>query len=131
VPSRSHVATYAASNLATTNPADRDIIVNQMAAWLIDTKQQRQSKYLLDDIAWHLQQNGYVVASVKTARTLDETTRQKVIDYVKSQYDNDVAVELIENIDSSIIGGVIVTTPNGVFDVSVLQKLKKFSKGVI
>jgi F0F1-type ATP synthase delta subunit len=131
VPSRSHVAAYTASQLLTADQSTRSEIVQNLAAWLIDSGQTRQVQYLLGDIAWHLQQNNYIVASVKSARPLDTDTRQQIINYIDNQYSNDLNIELVEYIDPSLIGGIVITTPNGVFDISVLQKLKKFSKGVI
>ncbi|MCU0667493.1 MAG: F0F1 ATP synthase subunit delta [Patescibacteria group bacterium] len=128
--SRSLVARFVASNIVTKKDLDRSNLVEQMAAWLVDTKQARRSQYLLGDVSWHLQQKGYIVATVKTARTLDEPTRIRVIDFIKLQYEQNVTVELIEQIDESLIGGLVITTASGVYDVSVLQKLKNFSKGV-
>ena len=131
MPSRSSVASYIAAGLTDCSPAERKSIVDKLAAWLIDNKQTRQSQYILGDIAWHLQHKGYLVVSVTSAHALDQETKDKIVNYVKIQQDNkNLSVELIEQVDPSIIGGIIINTPNGVFDISVLQKLKRFSEGV-
>ena len=65
-------------------------------------------------------------AIVKTAVKLDETTKNKIIqtlkNYTKSQ------IELIEEIDTNLLGGFVLNFDNKQYDSSVLSKLQKMSK---
>ena len=67
--------------------------------------------------------------SVTTALPLDDSMREELMNYVKSQ--NNSNIELIEKVDESLIGGAIITIGDKQLDTSISSKLhalrQKFS----
>jgi F-type H+-transporting ATPase subunit delta len=67
-----------------------------------------------------------LTAIVTSANGLDAATKQKALDLVKSQLNGEV--ELIEKIDSNIIGGFILKIGDKQIDRSVSRQLVNFKK---
>lgn len=66
-----------------------------------------------------------VTAKVVTAVPLDDTLRNKISELVKN---NASSVELEEKVDSSIIGGLIVTVGDKQIDASIAGKINELRK---
>jgi F-type H+-transporting ATPase subunit delta len=68
-------------------------------------------------------------AVVTSARGLDEKTREKVLDLVKSQMKGEV--ELVEKIDANTIGGFILKIGDKQIDKTVARQLSNLKKELV
>lgn len=127
--SRTQVARFAAATMQDAN-IPRDELVRMLAAWLKDTNSTRQSQYLIEDIAKMLAESGYVYATVTVAHPMSSSTQRAVVQYIESQFDSPISVELNQVIAPDIIGGVKIDTPIGSIDATVKRKLIQIIKGV-
>ena len=126
---RSKVADYTAQQLLDTS-TNRAELVTQVAAWLKDAKSTRQMNYLVQDIATKLAEANYVFVVITTARPLNDESRTTILTFLRQQYDDTTQFEIVERIDTSLIGGVLIDTPKGSLDASVKSKLIRMIKGV-
>lgn len=117
--------------LLSQQPERRVAIVQQLAAYLIDTKQTGQADLLLKDIADELYvQNKQLHADVIHAFDLSAETKAAITDMLRASTGaTDVQLETTK--DPDLIGGVIVRTPRQEIDASVRRKLKALSAGGI
>lgn len=67
-----------------------------------------------------------LTAIVISAKGLDDVTRQKALDLVKSQLNGEV--ELVEKVDANIIGGFILKIGDKQLDKSVARQLSNLKK---
>ena len=74
-------------------------------------------------IALHKTHNKIATAKVITASPLDKSLRLQVEDYIKSKTDFDL--DLIEEVDESIIGGAIVKMGDQQLDGSIKRSIKE------
>ncbi|HRF99969.1 MAG TPA: ATP synthase F1 subunit delta [Bacteroidia bacterium] len=89
----------------------RESVIPAMAASFIE--QYREHKNIL-------------TAVVTSANGLDAATKQKALDLVKSQLSGEV--ELVEKVDSNIIGGFILKIGDKQLDKSVARQLSNMKK---
>ena len=115
--------------LLSQQPERRAAIVQQLAAYLIDTKQTGQADLLLKDIADELYvQNRQLHADVIHAFDLSAETKAAITDMLRASTGaTDVQLETTK--DPDLIGGVIVRTSRQEIDASVRRKLKALSAG--
>jgi F0F1-type ATP synthase delta subunit len=124
--SRYQVAEQIADSLYTKN---RGSSIAHAAAWLVANRKQRQSRYLAQDIARVLAiKNGYVLARITTARSLNDSDRHSLDNYIMS-ISECRTVECIYNIDPEVIGGVRIETPVGALDETISHRLMKLARG--
>ncbi len=93
------------------------------------TKNKRE--YLLVEIAESFlfllkKHQNIVPVSIKSARKLENTTLDQIINKLKSKVDGDI--EVTEEIDKSLIGGFIVRMDDKQIDASVLNQLKRMKQ---
>ena len=114
--SRRKIASYVAEqSLSGTSLA---VLLSEVAAYMIETKTTRQALLMARDIEDALAVRGTVVATVTTARPL--------VDELRSQIERMIGasdVHMREKLDPSIIGGVLIETPNHRLDATIRQKL--------
>lgn len=127
--SRATVAENLATRLAGSGE-ERAAAVRQAAAWLVANGRSRQAGYLARDVAVALERRGYLLVRIVTARDLSAESLRNVEKYVR---DLTCAkdLELISEVDPSLVGGVLIETPSGWLDATVEHKLQKFVEGVI
>jgi F0F1-type ATP synthase delta subunit len=128
--SRTAVANHAAKILLSGNQKDRDVLVEQLAAWLKTSGRRRQAKYLVNDIALKMSQKGYNLVSLTTAFSLSSTAKTAILAYLQDIYGQDASFEIVEIIDKNVVGGVLIDTPSGILDLTVKNKLMTIIKGV-
>ena len=126
---RTTVARYSAEALLSGN-VSRKTLVLQLAAWLKESKNNRQAAYLIQDIAKKLAENGYLYVTVTTATAMTEQTKNSVTAFLNQHYGDDVTIELHEEVQPKIIGGVRIDTPHGSLDATVKRSLIQIIKGV-
>ena len=121
--SRRQVSRFVASKLAAGESPK--LIAKVLAAYLSANHQNRQYELLLRDIETELL-NGYrhLSADVISARALTDETRRSLVNMLKHQTGAET-VELDEQVDHSLIGGVVVRTPGAEMDSSLKKKLTR------
>jgi F-type H+-transporting ATPase subunit delta len=98
-------------------------LLRAVAAYLVTHKQTKQAELLAADVALILaQRKEHVVASVTSARPLSEALQVQIKQYVASATGVQ-DVELASSVDPSILGGVIIKTPDAIRDTSVRSQL--------
>ena len=120
--SRKKLAKYAAEQIL----AGNDAVLEEIAGLLIYEKHEREVDLLVRDIEAELAENGEIVASVESARALDDNTRRKIEQFlaaVASDKNSKPKVSLRESIDSTLIGGFKLQTPTATLDATVSKKL--------
>lgn len=120
--SRRKLAKYAAEQIL----AGNDAVLEEIAGLLIYEKHEREVDLLVRDIEAELAENGEIVASVESARALDDNTRRKIEQFlaaVASDKNSKPKVSLRESIDSTLIGGFKLQTPTATLDATVSKKL--------
>ena len=98
----------------------------EIAGLLIYEKHEREIDLLVRDIEAELAEHGEIVASVESARVLDDNTRRKIEQFlatVASDKNSKPKVSLRESIDPTLIGGFKLQTPTATLDATVLKKL--------
>lgn len=124
--SRRKIAEYVAEELH--KGADVKQLVQKTVAHLQSEGQLLQWELLVRDIEDVLATKYSTVAMhVTTARPLDAATRKQLVEFVKQVEEADAAVVVSESIDEALIGGVVIQTPDKVFDSSVQSKLKQLA----
>ena len=120
--SRRKLAKYAAEQIL----AGNDAVLEEIAGLLIYEKHEREVDLLVRDIEAELAENGEIVASVESARALDDNTRRKIEQFLAtaaSGKNSKPKVSLRESIDPTLIGGLKLRTPTATLDATVLKKL--------
>lgn len=120
--SRRKLAKYAAEQIL----AGNDAVLEEIAGLLIYEKHEREVDLLVRDIEAELAERGEIVASVESARALDDSTRRKIEQFLAtaaSDKNSKPKVSLRESIDPTLIGGFKLRTPTATLDATVLKKL--------
>ncbi|MBL8122043.1 F0F1 ATP synthase subunit delta [Candidatus Saccharibacteria bacterium] len=115
--SRRKLAQYVASRVQGGHVPEA--VLQEVAAYLVESRRVREMPLLVRAIEDALLEHGVVVATVTSARPLDDTLREAV----KAQAGG-AEVHLREIIDSSVLGGVRLQTPDALFDGTVQHKLQ-------
>lgn len=117
--------TVAAKLLA--EPAKRKAWVEALAAYLVQYGMEKQADQVINDIARELYiQGGHLSVSVTGARKLSDSAREELKRTLQAAT-NAKSVELIEQVDPGLLGGLVARTPDAVLDVSVRSKLKQLA----
>ena len=120
--SRRKLAKYAAEQIL----AGNDAVLEEIAGLLIYENHEREIDLLVRDIEVELAERGEIVASVESARALDDSTRRKIEQFlttVASDKNSKPKVSLRESIDPTLIGGFKLQTPTATLDATVSKKL--------
>ena len=120
--SRKKLAKYAAEQIL----AGNDAVLEEIAGLLIYEKHEREVDLLVRDIEAELAERGEIVASVESARALDDSTRRKIEQFLAtaaSDKNSKPKVSLRESIDPTLIGGFKLRTPTATLDATVSKKL--------
>lgn len=122
--SRRKIAEYVAEELRSGTSVQK--LAQRTVAYLQDEGQLNQWELLVRDIEDVLATKYSTVAlHVTAARPLDAATHKQLEAFIKKVEQVDAAVIVSETIDESLIGGVIIKTPDRVLDSSVQSKLKQ------
>ena len=122
-PSRRRVARFIADSLA--NGESAKSVAKVLAAYLVDSRQTRLMGLLLRDIeSALLYRHKHLAADVVSSRKLDSQTIDDLRKMLVRETSADTA-EILEQVDPTLIGGVIVRTPDSEMDASLKTKLQK------
>lgn len=114
--SRRRLAGYVADRL---KAGDKNVI-KQLAAYLIETDNERAVDVVVRDIEAALARRGTVVADVVTATKLTEDLKAAVAALLDT---NDLHVR--ETIDPSVLGGVRVEATGRRYDATMRRRIEK------
>lgn len=98
-------------------------LLRELAAHLIDTKRVKEVDLLVSDINVEFERSGTVQATVISANPLSEKIEHKIESVLKST--NVKQVNINKQIDDSLLGGLIIQTPEREFDLSIRSKLNR------
>ncbi len=115
--SRRKLAQYVASRVQ--DGRVPEAVVQEVAAYLVEARRLREMPLVVRAIEDALAERGVVVATVTSARPLDDMLREAV----KAQAGGG-EVYLREVVDPSVLGGVRVQTPDASYDGTVQHKLQ-------
>jgi F0F1-type ATP synthase delta subunit len=119
--SRRQVTSYIAAQVL--DGAEVASIMQQLAAYLVETRQTKQVEYYIADIEKAVAAAGHTVVDVVSAHSLTDELRTAI----SVALADGGQVSIREHTDTSLIGGVIIKTPSGEYDASLrsaLQRLK-------
>ena len=121
--SRRRVAQFIADQLSAGESVAH--VAKMLAAWLVDNKQTRNAEILLLDIESELlRRHGHLAAEVFSAREISSELRDSLETMLK-QETGAKTIEIMPAIDKSLVGGVVVRTPDSELDASLKTKLNK------
>jgi len=111
--SRRKLAAYAADQLMAGNKK----VMQEIAAYLVETGREREAELLARDIEFALSERGTTVVRVASAHELTSALKEQIESLVGG------TVQLKETVDSTLLGGVRVDTPDKRFDGTLSRKL--------
>lgn len=98
---------------------------NELASLLLEERMHNQADEILADIAReYAKQHGIVEAEARTAFPLSASLKKELSERVKASTGAKTVI-LHEEIDKSLLGGVIVSAPDMELDLSLRTKLAK------
>lgn len=96
--------------------------LSELAAYLVVHKQLRQADLYMADIEAQLADQGYVIADVTSAHALDDELRSQIKQLIGGDAKT---VAFREQIDSDLIGGIVVSTRGRLIDTSLKARLQQ------
>lgn len=100
--------------------------VRRVAAYMVQTKRAKQVDLLIKDIERLAAKDGHVIAHVRSAHELSSTVTKQITKMVRDMEPNGTdSVEIDTEIDSSLLGGVVVNTPEQELDLSLRNRLNR------
>jgi F0F1-type ATP synthase delta subunit len=106
-------------------PKKQGHIMQALAAYLVEHKQQKYADLLLLDIAHELQQaDGHLYADVTSAFPLDSAARAELTHYL-AKHAGAKTVELNERTNPALLAGAVVRTADQELNTSAAAKLTK------
>lgn len=118
--SRRKLAEHTASRIIAGAPD----AVDELAAYLVDSRRTNEADLLVRDIEDHLAELGTVIVTAVSTEPLSDKTRRDVEQRIKKQYP-DATIRLRERVDPSLIGGIVIRTPREELDASVRTALAR------
>lgn len=97
-------------------------LLEQLAAYLIETRRTNELSLMVRDIQYYLAENGYVSGSITSAFTLTEASKKAIHAFVKAET-NASQIHLDTNVDSSVLGGVKLSLPGKELDTTIARKI--------
>ena len=118
--SRRKIAEHVASELLAGNSA----VTSQLAAYLIETRRQREVELITRDIEDALARKGVVIADIASAHELTDTSRSAITSFLKEKVDAK-KVHLRETVEPSLLGGVRINVSGSEMDGTLRRKITK------
>ena len=99
-------------------------VIDELAAFLIETKRTREISLIVRDVHSYLAEHGVLVADIFSAHKLTPEAEKTIRDFLHSTGSYDT-ITLKTNQDSSLIGGVKINTPDATLDASIKHSLNR------
>jgi F-type H+-transporting ATPase subunit delta len=124
--SRRVIARVIASKLVA-EPARQDYWITVLAAYLVDNNRIAEADLIVNDIEHELfVQDGQLLVDVTSARPLTADIR-KSLTTVLADRTKAAKVTLTEEVDPSLLGGLVARTADAELDTSVRTKLNRLA----
>lgn len=123
--SRRKIAIYFADELL----AGRSVF-EQLAAYLLDSKQTRELSLVVRDVEAALADRGVLLADVVSAHELNVTTEKAITDHLKKATGAET-VYLRPQVDTTLLGGVRIETPDERLDATLRHRLNQLTASKI
>lgn len=108
-------------------PKERGRWVAMLAAYLVDTNRVNELELVVNDIAHELfVQKGELLVDVTSARPLTDQVRAELKALLKEST-GAAQVDLSEQIDPAVVGGLIARTPDAQLDVTIRATLRQLA----
>lgn len=117
--SRRSLAQYVADAIVSGKPS---LAVKQLAAYLVESRRTRELGLIVRDVEYNLSQKGIVAATVTSAFDLSAETKKAVEALIKKQT-KATSIEMRNQIDPGVIGGVKITLPGYELDQTIAHQL--------
>jgi F-type H+-transporting ATPase subunit delta len=114
--SRRKIAAYVADRVQQGTVPEQ--VIMEVAAYLYESRRLREMTLVVRAIEDALLERGTVVATVTSARPLDDQLRAAVVKQIGAG-----EVHLREVVDPSVLGGLRVQTPEASYDATIAHKL--------
>ncbi|HEY8886654.1 MAG TPA: F0F1 ATP synthase subunit delta [Candidatus Microsaccharimonas sp.] len=118
--SRRSMAEYIAHSLV--EGKSKKLLLQQLAAYLIDTRRTSELELIVRDIEFSLAEKGIVLASIVSAFDLSAETKKELEAFVKTKT-KAAQVSLSNIVDPNVLGGVKITIPGRELDQTVARQL--------
>jgi F-type H+-transporting ATPase subunit delta len=126
--SRRQLAEYAANQLLDGEPVNK--LAPFIAAALIESKKSNDTELLAKDIAWELEnRNESADANITSAVPLTESLRAQISKIIKEKT-GVKDVNLQENIDETVLGGVKIETATHTWDKTIARQLAELKESL-
>lgn len=100
----------------------------EIAAYLLEEDRTDELDSLLRDIQSVWTDKGYVEIIARSARPLDNKTKEEIKARIKPIFPRASEVKVTEIIDANVIGGVRITIADKRLDLTIETKLNKFKQ---
>lgn len=128
-PSRKKIAEVLASRIKRGESLSK--LSKETAAYLLDSGRSNELESLMRDVMAIRADDGQVEVSLTTAHKLDGKTDKEIKQLVKSIRPNAKSVQIDEQVDPSLIGGLKLNVINQSLDLSIRAKLNKLKQTVV
>lgn len=118
--SRRQLATYVADRLSDGDTS----VLKELAAYVVEERLTRELDLIVSEIEAEFAARGNVVADVTSAHALDDTSRSELKQFI-AEATGAKSVEIREDVDAALIGGVVIETPGKYFDGSLASQLNQ------
>jgi F0F1-type ATP synthase delta subunit len=103
-------------------------LAKEVAAYLLSANRTRELNSILRDVQVTWAEAGHVEVTAFSAHPLSAEIRDEIKRQVGKLYPTAKQIQVIEEHDSSVIGGVRLELPNQQLDLSVAAKLSKLKQ---
>jgi F0F1-type ATP synthase delta subunit len=102
----------------------RTRVIRELAAYIVEEGLVRETDLITSDIEAEFAARGHVVADVTSARALDDASRSQLTEFIAQEVGAE-RVELREEVDADLIGGVVIEAPGKYLDSSLASQLQQ------
>ena len=118
--SRRQLANYVADQLL----AGRSAVIDELAAYLVETRRIKEADTLVMSIESALLMRGVLVAEVSSTRPLSDSTRTLIASKLRQAFQTQT-LHLRERTDPSLLGGILVRTADHEMDCTLRHALNQ------
>lgn len=117
---RRELAEYVAVQLKAGNSR----VIEELAAYLVESRRTREAGLVIRDIESALARHGIIVAHVASAHALDASTRSSVEGLLRQAFSAE-SLHLEERVEPGLLGGVTVSAADKELDASARRRLQQ------
>lgn len=104
------------------------LLAQEVAAYLLDTNSSADIDSLMRDVIAYRAERGLVEAVVISAYPLTSEVRRDVMAELKSEYPHAKSINITEEIDPTVVGGLRVESVHDQLDLTVRSRLNTLKR---